>query len=229
MQRAFDNVIHDVALQNLGVVMCLDRGGLVGEDGATHHGAYDLAYLCCIPNLVVAAPYNELELRNMMYTASLAARPIAIRYPRGEGDGSAWRNQPFQTIEIGRGRCLREGVDTAILSIGAIGIEVTKAIESATAQGANPAHYDMRWAKPLDTEILRTAATRFGHIITVEDGSLQGGVGCSIECQLRDMGFQGKVTRLGIPDQFIEHGTINQLRTLCHIDAQSICKAILDK
>ncbi len=228
MQRAFDNVIHDVALQNLGVVMCLDRGGLVGEDGATHHGAYDLAYLCCVPNMVVAAPYNEAELRNMMYTASKANRPIAIRYPRGGGDGSVWRNQPFQALEIGKGRCLRTGADTAVLSIGAIGIEAAKGVERAVIQGANPAHYDMRWAKPLDMDILKEV-TSFQHVITVEDGALQGGVGHTIECLLRDMGFKGKMTHLGIPDQFIEHGTTNQLRELCHIDSQSICKAILDK
>ncbi|MBR2333029.1 MAG: 1-deoxy-D-xylulose-5-phosphate synthase [Rikenellaceae bacterium] len=226
MQRAFDNIIHDVALQNLGVVMCLDRGGLVGEDGATHHGAYDLSYLCCIPNMTVAAPYNEAELRNMMYTASLANRPIAIRYPRGGGDGSEWRGKEFEELTIGKGRCLREGEGTAVLSIGAIGIEVTKAVNKAVSEGKNPAHYDMRWAKPLDCEILQHVAHTFAHVVTVEDGSLQGGVGSTIENVLRDMGFNGTITRLGIPDQFIEHGTVAELRQMCGIDAESIAAAI---
>ncbi len=226
MQRAFDNIIHDVALQNLGVVMCLDRGGLVGEDGATHHGAYDLSYLCCIPNMTVAAPYNEAELRNMMYTASRANRPIAIRYPRGGGDGSEWRDKEFEELTIGKGRCLREGEGTAVLSIGAIGIEVTKAVNKAVSEGKNPAHYDMRWAKPLDCEILQQVARTFAHVVTVEDGSLQGGVGSTIENVLRDMGFNGTITRLGIPDQFIEHGTVAELRQMCGIDAESIAAAI---
>ena len=226
MQRAFDNIIHDIALQNLGVVMCLDRGGLVGEDGATHHGAYDLSYLCCIPNMTVAAPYNEVELRNMMYTASHANRPVAIRYPRGCGDGSEWRGRDFEEIAIGKGRCLREGEGTAVLSIGAIGIEASKAINMAVSEGKNPAHYDMRWAKPLDCEILQKVATSFEHIVTVEDGSLQGGVGNTIESVVRDMGFKGTVTRLGIPDQFIEHGTVEELRQMCGIDAESIAAAI---
>ncbi len=228
MQRAYDNVIHDVAIQNLGVVMCLDRGGLVGEDGATHHGAYDMAYLGCIPNLTIAAPYNEIELRNMMYTAVGMGTPVAIRYPRGGGDGSAWRDQPFETIPVGKGRCLREGENVAVLSIGAIGIEASRGVDMAVAKGKNPAHYDMRWAKPLDEDILRSVAKSFDHVITVEDGALRGGVGCIIESRLREMGFEGKVTRLGIPDEFIEHGTLDELHHACGFDAESIAAKICE-
>lgn len=228
MQRAYDNVIHDVALQGLGVVMCLDRGGLVGEDGATHHGAYDLAYMNCIPGLTVAAPYDEVELRNMMYTASQSGTPWVIRYPRGAGRGAEWRNRPFEKLEVGRGRRLVEGKGVAVLSIGAIGIAATKAVKSAAQQGIQAAHYDMRWAKPLDESILREVqAQGFDHVITVEDGAIEGGVGHTIEVRLRELGFAGVVTHLGIPDRFVEHGTPAELYAECGIDAESITAAIL--
>jgi 1-deoxy-D-xylulose-5-phosphate synthase len=228
MQRAYDNVIHDVALQGLGVVMCLDRGGLVGEDGATHHGAYDMAYMNCVPGLTIAAPYDELELRNMMYTASTAGSPWVIRYPRGCGSGIEWRDVPFEKVEVGVGRCLRKGSGVAVLSVGAIGIIASQAVECAVAEGADPAHYDMRWVKPLDENILRAIVEGgFERVVTVEDGSLAGGVGQQIEIRLRDMGFAGKVLRLGIPDRFIEHATPAQLYAECGIDAESIYKAIM--
>ena len=228
MQRAYDNVIHDVALQGLGVVMCLDRGGLVGEDGATHHGAYDMAYMSCIPGLTIAAPYDELELRNMMYTASTAGTPWVIRYPRGCGSGIEWRNVPFEKLEVGRGRCLRQGRGVALLSIGAVGIAASQAVERAVAEGADPAHYDMRWVKPLDEKILQEIVSGgFARVVTVEDGSLVGGVGQQIEIRLRDMGFEGKVVRLGIPDRFIEHGTPDELYAECGIDVESIAKELL--
>ena len=228
MQRAYDNVIHDVALQGLGVVMCLDRGGLVGEDGATHHGAYDMAYMSCIPGLTIAAPYDELELRNMMYTASTAGTPWVIRYPRGCGSGIEWHNVPFEKLEVGRGRCLRQGRGVALLSIGAVGIAASQAVERAVAEGADPAHYDMRWVKPLDEKILQEIISGgFARVVTVEDGSLVGGVGQQIEIRLRDMGFEGKVVRLGIPDRFIEHGTPDELYAECGIDVESIAKKLL--
>ena len=227
MQRAYDNVIHDVALQGLSVVMCLDRGGLVGEDGATHHGAYDMAYMSCVPGLTIAAPYDELELRNMMYTASTAGSPWVIRYPRGCGSGIEWRDVPFEKVEVGVGRCLRKGSGVAVLSVGAIGIAASQAVERAVAEGADPAHYDMRWVKPLDESILRAIVEGgFERVVTVEDGSLAGGAGQQIEIRLRDMGFAGKVVRLGIPDRFVEHATPAQLYAECGIDAESIYKAI---
>ena len=228
MQRAYDNVIHDVALQGLGVVMCLDRGGLVGEDGATHHGAYDMAYMSCVPGLTIAAPYDEVELRNMMYTASQAGSPWVIRYPRGTGRGAEWRNRPFESVEVGRGRRLRQGERVAVLSIGAVGIAASQAVERAVAEGANPAHYDMRWVKPLDEQILReVVGGEFERVVTVEDGSLIGGVGQNIEIRLHEMGWNGKVVRLGIPDRFIEHGTPAELHAECNIDVDSITRAIL--
>lgn len=228
MQRAYDNVIHDVALQGLGVVMCLDRGGLVGEDGATHHGAYDMAYMSCVPGLTIAAPYDEVELRNMMYTASQAGSPWVIRYPRGTGRGAEWRNRPFESVEVGRGRRLRKGERVAVLSIGAVGIAASQAVERAVAEGANPAHYDMRWVKPLDEQILReVVGGEFERVVTVEDGSLIGGVGQNIEIRLHEMGWNGKVVRLGIPDRFIEHGTPAELHAECNFDVDSITRAIL--
>ena len=227
-QRAYDQIIHDVALQGLPVVICLDRGGLVGEDGATHHGAYDMAYMSCIPGLTIAAPYDELELRNMMYTASTAGTPWVIRYPRGCGSGIEWRNVPFEKLEVGRGRCLRQGRGVALLSIGAVGIAASQAVERAVAEGADPAHYDMRWVKPLDEKILQEIVSGgFARVVTVEDGSLVGGVGQQIEIRLRDMGFEGKVVRLGIPDRFIEHGTPDELYAECGIDVESITKKLL--
>ena len=211
MQRAYDNVIHDVAIQRLPVVMCLDRGGLVGEDGATHHGAFDLAYFGTVPNLTVAAPMNELELRNMMFTALEAGRPFAIRYPRGNGAGVAWRDEPFAAMEIGRGRCLKDGERIAVLTIGTVGNFASEAIARMEADGIRVAHYDLRFAKPLDQELLHEVGRKFRCVVTVEDGALRGGVGEAVVAFFCEHGYLPKVVNLGIPDRFVEHGTPAQL------------------
>ena len=215
MQRAYDNVIHDVAIQRLPVVMCLDRGGLVGEDGATHHGAFDLAYFGTVPNLTVAAPMNELELRNMMFTALEAGRPFAIRYPRGNGAGVAWRDEPFAAMEIGRGRCLKEGERIAVLTIGTVGNFASEAIARMEADGIRVAHYDLRFAKPLDQELLHEVGRKFRCVVTVEDGALRGGVGEAVVAFFCEHGYLPKVVSLGIPDRFVEHGTPAQLYAQC--------------
>lgn len=225
-QRAFDNIVHDVAIQQLPVILCLDRAGLVGEDGATHHGALDLAALGSVPNLSIATPMNEAELRNVMYTASLAERPIVIRYPRGRGVGAEWRDQPFTALEIGRGRRLAEGRDVAVVSFGTVGNFATKAIARAEAEGISVAHYDMRWAKPLDEERLTEIAERFERVITVEDGVVRGGAGSAVENWLTEHGHIKRVRRLGIPDQFVEHGTPAQLYVLCGYDVEGIYRTI---
>ena len=222
MQRAYDNVIHDVAIQRLPVVMCLDRGGLVGEDGATHHGAFDLAYFGTVPNLTVAAPMNELELRNMMFTALEAGRPFAIRYPRGNGAGVAWRDEPFAAMEIGRGRCLKEGERIAVLTIGTVGNFASEAIARMEADGIRVAHYDLRFAKPLDQELLHEVGRKFRCVVTVEDGALRGGVGEAVVAFFCEHGYLPKVVSLGIPDRFVEHGTPAQLYAQCGYDAEGI-------
>ncbi len=227
MQRAFDNVIHDVALQNLGVVMCLDRGGLVGEDGATHHGAFDMAYFGCIPNLVVAAPMDEVELRNMMYTASRAGCPFVIRYPRGRGAGAPWRGREFESVPIGRGRELRAGEGTAVLSIGAVGNVAAQAVERAVRQGVNAAHYDLRFVKPLDEQLLDSIGRRFARVVTVEDGAVRGGVGSAVCDFMMERGYGCRVTRLGIGDRFVEHGTVSELMAECGYDVDGILAAIM--
>ncbi len=220
MQRAYDQVIHDVALQKLQVIFCLDRGGLVGADGATHHGAYDLAYFRCIPNMTIAAPFDEEELRNMMYTAQLPDKgPFSIRYPRGNGSALHWRT-PFKELEIGKGRCLIEGDEVAVLSIGAIGREAIKAIEKNPPRSV--AIYDMRFLKPLDTELLHTVFKKFSKIITLEDGTTIGGLGSAVLEFMADHGYSAKVIRLGIPDHFIEHGSQQQLYRECGFDAEAI-------
>ncbi|WP_434802115.1 1-deoxy-D-xylulose-5-phosphate synthase [Gabonibacter chumensis] len=220
MQRAYDQVIHDVALQKLQVIFCLDRGGLVGADGATHHGAYDLAYFRCIPNMTIAAPFDEEELRNMMYTAQLPDKgPFSIRYPRGNGSALHWRT-PFKELEIGKGRCLIEGDEVAVLSIGAIGREAIKAIEKNPPRSV--AIYDMRFLKPLDTELLHTVFKKFSKIITLEDGTTIGGLGSAVLEFMADHGYSAKVIRLGIPDRFIEHGSQQQLYRECGFDAEAI-------
>ena len=226
MQRAYDNVIHDVALQNLPVVMCLDRGGLVGEDGATHHGAFDLAYFGCIPNLTIAAPMNERELRNMMYTALNANRPFVIRYPRGCGEGVEWRDKEFESLSIGKGRCLKEGKDLAILTIGTTAGFATKAIEAAAVEGIDAAHYDLRFAKPLDEELLHEVARKFRRVITVEDGVLRGGVGEAVTAFFNTNNYDIKVRSLGIDDRFIEQGKPAELYAECGYDANGILQAI---
>jgi 1-deoxy-D-xylulose-5-phosphate synthase len=223
LQRAYDQVIHDVALQNLPVVFCLDRAGLVGEDGATHHGVFDLAYLNCIPNLIIFAPRNEVELRNIMYTAQLGLKnPIAIRYPRGKGVLIDWK-QPFSKIEIGTGTCLKEGNNVAILSIGSISKNVTEAIES---QEEPVAHYDMRFVKPLDEKLLHTIFSKFDTIITVEDGTIKGGLGSTILEFASKYNYKNSVSILGIPDEFIHQGTVDELHKIAKIDSESILQKI---
>lgn len=229
MQRAYDNVIHDVAIQRLGVVLCLDRAGLVGEDGQTHQGEFDLAYLGCIPHMTVAVPMDEHELRNMMYTAMNARTPFAIRYPRGKGPGAAWRDTPFENLAIGRGRCLREGDRIALLTFGHVGNFAASAARRAAEQnGLSVAHYDMRFAKPLDEELLHRVGRRFRQVITVEDGILRGGAGSAVLDFLNLNGYDCRVTSLGIDDAFVKHGSLSQLYALCGYDAEGIYQAILN-
>jgi 1-deoxy-D-xylulose-5-phosphate synthase len=226
MQRAFDQVLHDVAIQNLNVVFCLDRGGLVGADGATHHGAYDLAYMRMIPNMVVAAPMNEEELRNLMYTAQLPNQgPFSIRYPRGNGVITEWKT-PFKEIKIGEGRKVTAGEDIAILTIGHPGNFAQKAIEALKGAGVSIAHYDMRFVKPLDTLLLHEVFSKFNKVITVEDGCLMGGFGSAILEFMVDQKYQAEVVRLGIPDEYIHHGTQEELWADCGFDTQSIIKTV---
>lgn len=226
MQRAYDNVIHDVAIQNLPVVFCLDRGGLVGEDGATHHGTFDMSAYAAIPSLTIAAPRNELELKNMMYSAKEAGHPYMIRYPRGTGEGVAWREEPFTKIEEGRGVQLREGEKVAVLTIGTTAKAATEALDRATKEGIRAAHYDLRFVKPLDTALLDEVATRYERVITIEDGSLRSGVGEAVTTFLHEQGYRGEVVRLGIPDRWIRHGTPQELHAECGFDAESIYQAI---
>ncbi len=221
MQRAYDQVMHDVALQNLHVVFCLDRGGLAGADGPTHHGAYDIAYMRCLPNMVVAAPMNEQELRNMMFTGYKTPGPMSIRYPRGNGVMSEWRT-PLELIPMGKGRKLKDGDDLAILSIGHIGNIATKAVQKLEAEGMSVAHYDMRFVKPLDEELLHEIFTHHTKVITVEDGCIQGGFGSAVIEFMADNGYSAQVKRLGIPDRYIEHGTQPELWKECGYDEEGI-------
>jgi 1-deoxy-D-xylulose-5-phosphate synthase len=214
MQRAFDQVVHDVALQDLHVVFCLDRGGLVGADGATHHGAFDIAYMRCIPNIIVASPMNEAELRDLMYTAQLRKGSWSIRYPRGNGVMPEWRT-PFNEVSIGTGRCVREGSDLAILTLGPVGNSALDAAKELMASGVQAAVYDMRFVKPLDIELLRDIFNRFDRVITVEDGCLMGGFGSAVMEWAMDNGFHSRVKRLGIPDRFIDHGSPAELTAEC--------------
>ena len=226
MQRAYDQVIHDVALQNLNVVFCLDRGGLVGADGATHHGAYDLAYFRCIPNMIVSAPMNEQELRNLMYTAQLKeCGPFSIRYPRGNGVMLDWET-PFEEITIGEGRQISEGNEVAILSIGHPGNFTTKARENMEQNGYSIAQYDMRFVKPLDEKLLHQVFKKHNKVITVEDGCLQGGFGSAVLEFMADYNYKAEVKRLGVPDDFIHHGTQAELWRECNYDSQAIEEAI---
>ena len=227
MQRAYDNIIHDVALQNLPVTFCIDRGGLVGEDGATHHGCFDMAYLACIPNMIVAAPMNEAELRNMLYTAINTPSPYSIRYPRGCGVGVEWRNMPFESIPTGKGRKIKDGKDLAILTIGTTGNTAMEAIAEVEKSGkASIAHYDLRFVKPLDEALLDEVAANHTRIITIEDGALRGGVGEAIAAYLNTKGDKTMVRSLGIKDKFIEHGTVAELQALCGYDKQGVINAI---
>lgn len=226
MQRGYDQIIHDVALQNLPVIFCLDRGGLVGEDGATHHGAYDLAYLRCIPNMIVASPMNEEELRDMMYTAQLEPKgPFAIRYPKGRGVMPEWKT-PMKPMEIGRGRKICDGKDIAILTIGHVGNYAVEACKTLLAQGILAAHYDLRFVKPLDEELLHEVFKNFSKLITVEDGAIRGGMGTAALEFMSEHGYHATVKRLGIPDRFVEQGSVAELHHECGFDAGGIVENV---
>lgn len=223
-QRAYDNIIHDAAILNLPVVLCLDRAGLVGEDGPTHHGAFDIAALRPIPNLTIASPMNERELQQLMYTAQLPDKgTFVIRYPRGRGVMTDWEC-PFEEIEVGTGRVLREGSDVAVLTLGPIGNNAAQAIDSLKAEGctASIAHYDMRFVKPLDTRLLTDIAHRFNHIITIEDGVRAGGFGSAVLEWMSDNGYHPEIIRMGLPDEFVEHGKVEELQKIVGIDIESI-------
>lgn len=227
MQRAYDQVIHDVCLQDLPVVLCLDRAGFAGADGPTHHGAYDLAYLRCVPNLVVSAPMNEEELRNLMFSGAEHQAPYAIRYPRGQGVMPDWK-KPLRKIPLGQGRIITEGKDIAILSIGHIGNYVLDNAEKFESLGLSVAHYDMRFVKPLDESLLHEVFGKFDKVITVEDGCLMGGFGSAVLEWMMDHGYQARIKRLGIPDKVIEHGEQIELHHECGFDASGILQTVKD-
>lgn len=227
-QRAYDNIIHDVAILNLPVVICLDRAGLVGEDGATHHGAFDMAALRPVPNITLASPMNEHELRRLMYTAQLPGKgTFVIRYPRGRGVLADW-HCPLEEVKVGTGRKLRDGDDIAVLSVGPVGNNVVKAVEMMEndGDGISVAHYDMRFVKPLDENLLKEVAAKFKHVITVEDGVREGGFGSAVIEWMEDNGQHLDIVRLGLPDHFVEHGTVAQLQSIVGIDAEGIRRAI---
>jgi 1-deoxy-D-xylulose-5-phosphate synthase len=225
MQRAYDQIIHDVALQKLNVVFCLDRGGLVGEDGATHHGAYDLAYLRCIPNLTVCSPMNEEEMRNMMFTAQLENMgPFAIRYPKGRGVMPYWKT-PMHALEVGRGHKIRDGKEVAILTLGHPGNFAVEACEVLAGSGIQAAHYDLRFLRPLDEALLHEVFGTFKKVITVEDGAVKGGFGSAVLEFMADNGYSATVVRLGIPDRFVEQGSLEELYHECGYDAEGIVSA----
>ncbi len=226
MQRAYDQMVHDVALQKLNVVFCLDRAGIVGDDGPTHHGVFDIAFMRSVPNMIVAAPMDELELRNMLYTAQLKKHgPFSIRYPRGRGNHVDWK-KPFSAIGIGKGRIMREGDDIAILSVGSAGNMVTEALPMLGHLGIDAAHYDMRFVKPIDEELLHSIFSKFTKILTIEDGVIQGGFGSAVLEFMADNDYNSKVKRLGIPDTFIEQGTQQDLFRECGIDAEGITREV---
>ena len=226
LQRAYDQLLHDVALQGLPVVFAVDRAGLVGEDGETHHGVFDLAYLRPVPNLVISSPLNELDLRNLMYTGYKECNgPFVIRYPRGKGEMADWRNE-MHILPIGKGKKLRDGDDIAILSLGPIGNEVIKAIKEVESDGISIAHYDMIFLKPMDEELLHEVGKRFSRVITVENGVIKGGLGSAVLEFMADNGYAPQVKRIGVPDEFVEHGSIPELYKLCGMDAKSIAGEI---
>ncbi|MBI5541861.1 MAG: 1-deoxy-D-xylulose-5-phosphate synthase [Bacteroidia bacterium] len=227
MQRSYDQAIHDVALQNLNVVFCLDRAGMVGADGATHQGAYDIAFMRCIPNVVISAPMNEIELRNLMYTAQLGKGPFVIRYPRGHGVITKWR-KPFKEIQIGKGEILREGDEVAVLALGHPVNFALSATDKLEDEGIKAAVYNMRFVKPLDEELLHSIFKKFKYIVTVEDGSVSGGFGSAVLEFMAENNYSAKVKRLGIPDKFIEHATQMQQYKMCGYDSESIEKAVLE-
>lgn len=228
-QRAYDNIIHDAALLNLPIVICLDRAGLVGEDGATHHGAFDIAALRTVPNLTLASPMDECELRRLMFTAQLPGKgTFVIRYPRGRGSRTDWQC-PLEEIEVGRGRRLHEGTDVAVLSYGPLGVNVEKVIDrlAQTHPALSVAHYDLRFCKPLDEALLQEVGERFQRIVTIEDGARAGGIGSAVLEWMSDHHFTPAITRLGLPDHFVEHGSVPQLKALTGLDDDSIAKAIV--
>ena len=229
MQRAYDQVVHDAAIQKLPVIFCLDRAGLVGDDGPTHHGCYDIAYMRCIPNMIVSAPMNESELRNLMYTAQLEStqNPFVIRYPRGEGVMPEWKTE-MKEIKIGTGRKLKDGADIAILSLGHPGNFAAAAIRDLRNDGLNPAHYDMRFAKPLDETLLHEVFSKFEKIITVEDGTVVGGFGSAVLEFMNEHNYKAEIKMLGIPDRLVEHGTPKELHHECGYDAQAIKETVLE-
>ena len=222
LQRAYDEIIHDVALQNLPVTFCIDRAGIVGEDGATHHGAFDLAYLNCIPNMTISSPYDEHMLRNLLYTTQQTEHgPFAIRYPRGKGKLEDWHNE-MQIMPVGKGRKLADGNDVAVLTLGPIGSDVSEVLAELRAEGKAVAHYDMIFLKPLDQEIMREVGENYSQVLTVEDGTLNGGLGSVVTDWLNDNDYNVRVHRLGLPDAFVTQGTVPQLYDLCGIDKPSI-------
>lgn len=227
MQRAFDQVVHDIAIQKLPVVLCLDRAGLVGEDGPTHHGAYDISYFRCIPNMIISAPMNEQELRNLMYTSQLESTkyPFVIRYPRGEGVMPQWRTA-FEEVTIGKGRKIKDGRDVAILSFGHPGNFATTAIRELRTEGIDPAHYDMRFVKPIDEALLHEVFSKYDKIVTVEDGTIVGGFGSAVLEFMNAHNYKADVKILGIPDRLVEHGTLKELHRECEYDATAIATTI---
>ncbi len=226
MQRAYDQVIHDVCIQNLPVIFCMDRAGFAGADGPTHHGAYDVAFMRCVPNLVVSAPMNEVQLRHLMYTATLHDGPFSIRYPRGKGVITDWQ-QPMERIEIGTGRELVEGDEVAFLTVGHVGNYATEAIARLEAEGIRAGHYDLRFVKPLDEALLHKVMKRYKYIITVEDGCLMGGFGSAVLEFMADEGYSNRVKRLGIPDRIVEHGEQIELHRECGFDPEGLYHAAL--
>ena len=228
MQRGYDNLIHDAALQRLDMVLCLDRAGLVGEDGPTHHGAFDLAFLRPIPNLTIASPYDECELRRLMFTAAQpGAGTFVIRYPRGTGSLHDWRC-PLETVEVGKGRRMKSGKDVALVTIGPLGKVMESVVDEAARQGMSVAHYDMRFLKPIDEDILREIGENFRHIITLEDGAVKGGLGSAVAEYMATNGYAPNIRMMGIPDNFVEHGSPEELYRICGMDKESLLAAILD-
>ena len=226
MQRGYDNLIHDAALQRVNMVLCLDRAGIVGEDGPTHHGAFDLAYLRPIPNITIASPYDECELRRMMYTAQQPNMgTFVIRYPRGRGSLTEWRCK-LESIPVGKGRMLREGTDVALLTIGPIGKNIASIADDAAKEGISIAHYDMRFLKPIDEDILHEVANKFKHIITLEDGTIKGGLGSAVTEFMAQHGYTPHIHIMGIPDEFVEHGTSAELYHLCKMDKVAVWEVI---
>lgn len=228
MQRGYDNLIHDAALQRVNMVLCLDRAGIVGEDGPTHHGAFDLAYLRPIPNITIASPYDEHELRRLMYTAQLPDMgTFVIRYPRGKGMLTDWRCR-LEAVEVGKGRVLREGNDVALITIGPIGKQVATVIDEAAQKGVSVAHYDLRFLKPLDSEMLHAIGKKFSRIVTVEDGVITGGMGTAVNEFMSQHGYKPQIRYIGIPDRFVEHGTTQELYRSCGMDNETILETILN-